>query len=56
MDSPQQPCARGYRPDVPGVEKVGGKPEDLNWEVFRDTLIEQCEQGVDYFTITVASA
>ena len=33
------------------LEKVNGVAEDLNWEVFRDTLIEQAEQGVDYFTI-----
>ena len=33
------------------LEKVEGKVEELNWEVFKDTLIEQCEQGVDYFTI-----
>jgi len=33
------------------LEKVGGKAEDLSWEIFRDTLIEQAEQGVDYFTI-----
>ena len=32
------------------LEKVNGTVEDLNWEVFSDTLIEQCEQGVDYFT------
>jgi len=30
---------------------VNGVVEDLNWEIYRDTLIEQCEQGVDYFTI-----
>ena len=33
------------------LEKVDGKIEDLSWEIYRDTLIEQCEQGVDYFTI-----
>ena len=38
-------------PIYQALEKVNGKVEDLNWEVFRDTLIEQCEQGVDYFTI-----
>ena len=32
-------------------EKVGGRAENLTWEIFRNTLIEQCEQGVDYFTI-----
>ncbi|HEU4364291.1 MAG TPA: phosphomethylpyrimidine synthase ThiC [Candidatus Krumholzibacteria bacterium] len=38
-------------PIYQALQKVGGKPEDLAWEVFRDTLIEQAEQGVDYFTI-----
>ena len=38
-------------PIYQALEKVGGVAEDLNWEVFRDTLIEQAEQGVDYFTI-----
>ena len=33
------------------LRKLNGKIEALNWEIFRDTLIEQCEQGVDYFTI-----
>ena len=33
------------------LEKVNGKAEDLTWEIFKDTLIEQAEQGVDYFTI-----
>jgi phosphomethylpyrimidine synthase len=33
------------------LEKVGGRPEDLTWEIYRDTLIEQAEQGVDYFTV-----
>ena len=33
------------------LEKVGGKAEELTWEIYRDTLIEQAEQGVDYFTI-----
>ena len=33
------------------LEKVGGHAEELTWELFRDTLIEQAEQGVDYFTI-----
>ena len=37
--------------NIPALEKVNGKAEDLTWEVFRDTLIEQAEQGVDYFTI-----
>ncbi len=45
------PVPIGTVPIYQALEKVGGKPEELSWEVFRDTLIEQCEQGVDYFTI-----
>ncbi|MEJ2336696.1 MAG: phosphomethylpyrimidine synthase ThiC [Gemmatimonadales bacterium] len=41
----------GTVPIYQALEKVNGKPEELTWEVFRDTLIEQAEQGVDYFTI-----
>jgi phosphomethylpyrimidine synthase len=41
----------GTVPIYQALEKVEGRAEDLNWEVFRDTLIEQAEQGVDYFTI-----
>ena len=41
----------GTVPIYQALEKVDGKPEDLTWELFRDTLIEQAEQGVDYFTI-----
>src|SRR3954469_398041 len=41
----------GTVPIYQALEKVDGKAEDLTWEVFRDTLIEQAEQGVDYFTI-----
>ena len=41
----------GTVPIYQALEKVNGIAEDLTWEVFRDTLIEQCEQGVDYFTI-----
>ena len=41
----------GTVPIYQALEKVGGVAEDLNWEVYRDTLIEQCEQGVDYFTV-----
>ncbi len=37
--------------DLSGAGKAGGVAEDLTWELFRDTLIEQAEQGVDYFTI-----
>ena len=45
------PVPVGTVPIYQALEKVNGKVEDLNWDVFRDTLIEQCEQGVDYFTI-----
>jgi len=45
------PVPVGTVPIYQALEKVGGKPEALTWEVFRDTLIEQAEQGVDYFTI-----
>ena len=41
----------GTVPIYQALEKVNGKAEDLTWEIFRDTLIEQAEQGVDYFTI-----
>ncbi|HEY4943380.1 MAG TPA: phosphomethylpyrimidine synthase ThiC, partial [Rhizomicrobium sp.] len=41
----------GTVPIYQALEKVGGVAEDLTWEVYRDTLIEQCEQGVDYFTV-----
>jgi phosphomethylpyrimidine synthase len=41
----------GTVPIYQALEKVNGKAEDLSWEIFRDTLIEQAEQGVDYFTI-----
>jgi phosphomethylpyrimidine synthase len=41
----------GTVPIYQALEKVGGVPEDLTWEVFRETLIEQAEQGVDYFTV-----
>ncbi len=41
----------GTVPIYQALEKVGGIPEDLTWEVYRDTLIEQAEQGVDYFTV-----
>jgi phosphomethylpyrimidine synthase len=51
MDHPQQPGAIGTVPIYQALEKVNGKAEDLTWEIFRDTLIEQAEQGVDYFTI-----
>jgi phosphomethylpyrimidine synthase len=41
----------GTVPIYQALEKVGGRPEELTWEIYRDTLIEQCEQGVDYFTV-----
>ncbi|MBK1661352.1 phosphomethylpyrimidine synthase ThiC [Paracraurococcus ruber] len=45
------PVPIGTVPIYQALEKVGGRAEDLTWEIFRDTLIEQAEQGVDYFTI-----
>jgi len=45
------PVPIGTVPIYQALEKVNGRAEDLTWEVFRDTLIEQAEQGVDYFTI-----
>jgi len=45
------PVPIGTVPIYQALEKAGGIAEDLNWEIFRDTLIEQAEQGVDYFTI-----
>ncbi len=45
------PVPVGTVPIYQALEKVDGKAEDLTWEIFRDTLIEQAEQGVDYFTI-----
>ena len=45
------PVPIGTVPIYQALEKVNGKIEDLTWEIYRDTLIEQCEQGVDYFTI-----
>ena len=41
----------GTVPIYQALEKVGGVAEELTWEIYRDTLVEQCEQGVDYFTI-----
>jgi phosphomethylpyrimidine synthase len=41
----------GTVPIYQALEKAGGRPEDLTWEMYRDTLIEQAEQGVDYFTV-----
>jgi phosphomethylpyrimidine synthase len=45
------PVPIGTVPIYQALEKVDGSPEELTWEIFRDTLIEQAEQGVDYFTI-----
>ncbi|HVR70642.1 MAG TPA: phosphomethylpyrimidine synthase ThiC [Vicinamibacteria bacterium] len=45
------PVPVGTVPIYEALEKVGGKPEELTWEVYRDTLVEQAEQGVDYFTV-----
>jgi phosphomethylpyrimidine synthase len=45
------PVPVGTVPLYQALEKVDGKPEELSWEIYRDTLIEQAEQGVDYFTI-----
>jgi len=45
------PVPIGTVPIYQALQKVAGKPEELTWEIFRDTLIEQAEQGVDYFTI-----
>ena len=45
------PVPIGTVPIYQALEKVDGKAEELTWEVYRDTLIEQCEQGVDYFTV-----
>ena len=45
------PVPIGTVPIYQALEKVGGVPEELTWEVYRDTIVEQCEQGVDYFTV-----
>ena len=45
------PVPIGTVPIYQALEKVGGEPEELTWEIYRDTLIEQAEQGVDYFTV-----
>jgi len=45
------PVPIGTVPIYQALEKVGGRPEELTWEIYRDTLVEQCEQGVDYFTV-----
>jgi phosphomethylpyrimidine synthase len=48
------PVPIGTVPIYQALEKVGGRAEDLTWEIYRDTLIEQAEQGVDYFTVHAA--
>jgi len=48
------PVPIGTVPLYQALEKVGGKAEELTWEIFRDTMVEQAEQGVDYFTIHAA--
>jgi phosphomethylpyrimidine synthase len=45
------PVPIGTVPIYQALEKVDGQPEELSWEVYRDTIVEQCEQGVDYFTV-----
>jgi phosphomethylpyrimidine synthase len=45
------PVPIGTVPVYQALEKVGGRPEELTWDLFRDTLLEQAEQGVDYFTL-----
>jgi phosphomethylpyrimidine synthase len=45
------PVPIGTVPIYQALEKAGGRAEDLTWEIYRDTLLEQCEQGVDYFTV-----
>ncbi len=45
------PVPIGTVPIYQALEKVGGVPEDLTWEIYRDTIVEQAEQGVDYFTV-----
>jgi phosphomethylpyrimidine synthase len=45
------PVPIGTVPIYQALEKVGGRPEELTWEIYRDTLVEQAEQGVDYFTV-----
>jgi phosphomethylpyrimidine synthase len=45
------PVPIGTVPIYQALEKAGGRPEELSWEMYRDTLVEQAEQGVDYFTI-----
>ena len=51
MDYPQRARSHRHGTHLSGFGKTGGIAEDLTWDLFRDTLIEQAEQGVDYFTI-----
>jgi phosphomethylpyrimidine synthase len=51
VDPPEFSGPDRHGPDLPGAREVGGKAEELTWEIYRQTLIEQAEQGVDYFTI-----
>ena len=48
------PVPIGTVPIYQALERAGGKAEDLTWEIYRDTLLEQCQQGVDYFTVHAA--
>ena len=48
------PVPIGTVPIYQALEKAGGRPEELTWELYRDTLVEQAEQGVDYFTVHAA--
>ena len=50
------PVPIGTVPIYQALEKVGGRAEELTWEIYRDTLIEQAEQGVDYFTVHAGRA
>ena len=56
MDRAQRPVPIGTVPIYQALEKVSGDPTKLSWEIFRDTLIEQAEQAVDYFTIHADAA
>jgi len=51
MDHPQRRRSDRHGADLSGARESRRPAEDLTWEIYRDTLIEQCEQGVDYFTV-----
>jgi len=51
VDRPESPVPIGTVPIYQALEKAGGKAEDLTWDLFEIPLVEQCEQGVDHFTI-----